>query len=358
MTVASRIAPPDFLAEIGARIDARVWGLLEGECARWTAVDPDLAAPLESLRRLLLTGGKRLRPAFCYWAFVGLGGDPDDPLMLDAGAALEMLHTFAVIHDDVMDASALRHGTETIHTEFASLHRRHGWRGESGRFGDSVAILVGDLALVFSDILLRGAPRPAWEIFDELRLEVSVGQYLDLVGTVRGDGTPELAARISRYKSAKYTIERPLHLGAALAAPDRVADLRPALSAFGLPLGEAFQLRDDILGTFGDSRVTGKAVGEDLREGKPTLLYALARQRATGAGAALLAERFGAADLSADEVGAIQDVFTTTGARHEVEATIDQLVEQSLAATRGLPVAEEARQALSELGRFVAGRNY
>ena len=358
MTVTARAAPPGFLAEIGARIEARLTTLLEADRVRWSAVDPDLAPPLEALQRFVLAGGKRLRPVFCHWAFVGLGGDPDDPLMLDAGAALEMLHTFAVIHDDIMDASERRHGAETIHTTFTRLHRSRGWRGEDRRFGEGAGILVGDLAFVYSDILLRGAPRPAWEIFDELRVEVNVGQYLDMIGTARGQASPELAARICQYKSAKYTIERPLHLGAALAAPDRVAEVRSAFSAYGLPLGEAFQLRDDILGTFGDPRVTGKAVGEDLREGKPTLLYALARQRAAGEGALLLDERFGAADLSAAEVEAMQAVFSSTGARQEVEATIDRLVEESLAAAARLPVAPGARQALTELAHFVAGRNY
>ncbi|HEX3542478.1 MAG TPA: polyprenyl synthetase family protein [Acidimicrobiales bacterium] len=216
-------APPDFMAEIGSRTDARLAALLDADRRRWAAVDPDLVAPLESLHRLLRSGGKRLRPVFCHWAFVGLGGDPDDPQVVDGGAALEMLHTFAVIHDDVMDASARRHGEETIHTEFAALHRGRGWRGEDRRFGEGVAILTGDLAFVNSDMLLRGAPRAAWDIFDELRLEVNVGQYLDVLGAARGDASPGLAARICRYKSAKYTVERPLHLGVALAAPELAA---------------------------------------------------------------------------------------------------------------------------------------
>jgi len=358
MSVSSRAAAPAFLAEIGARVDQRMSALLDSDEARWSAVDPDLVPPLQSLHRLLLAGGKRLRPVFCHWAFVGTGGDPEDPRVVDAGAALELLHTFAVIHDDVMDASAMRHGAETIHTEFTRIHRREGWRGEDRRFGEGVAILVGDLAFVYSDMLLRGAPAEAQAIFDQLRLEVNVGQCLDLLGTARGDATPALARRICRYKSAKYTIERPLHLGAALSAPARLHQLAPAFSAYGLPLGEAFQLRDDILGTYGDPDVTGKAVGDDLREGKPTLLYALARQRATGDAATLLEERFGAADLDASEVGAIQGVFTDTGARAEVEATIDRLVDEALAAAHELPVNDEARHALIELAAFVAGRNY
>jgi geranylgeranyl diphosphate synthase type I len=360
MSVTSGTAAPAFMAEIGARVDVRLTALLAADQARWSAVDPDLAAPLESLQRLLLAGGKRLRPVFCFWAFVGVGGDPDDPRVVDAGAALELLHTFAVIHDDVMDDGALRHGEETIHTQFARIHDEAGWRGEHRRFGEGIAILVGDLAFVYSDILLRGAPPEAWDVFDQLRLEVNVGQYLDLLGTARARATPALARRICRYKSAKYTIERPLHLGVALCAPERLRQLAPAFSDYGLPLGEAFQLRDDILGTFGDPEVTGKAVGEDLREGKPTLLYALARQRARDDDADLLAQRFGAADLSDEEVAAIQAVFEDTGARIEVEATIERLVDECLGAASDdrLPVSDQAREALIGLARFVAGRNY
>jgi len=360
MPVTSGAVAPAFMAEIAARVDARMSTLLAPDLERWSAVDPDLAPPLESLHRLLLAGGKRLRPVFCYWAFVGMGGDPADTRVVDAGAALELLHTFAVIHDDVMDASIRRHGTETIHTEFARMHEQAGWRGEARRFGEGVAILMGDLAFVYSEMLLRGAPPEVWEVFDQLRLEVNVGQYLDLLGTARANASPALARRICRYKSAKYTIERPLHLGAAMWAPQRLHEVAPAFTLYGLPLGEAFQLRDDILGTFGDPDVTGKEVGDDLREGKPTLLYALARQRATGEAADLLARRYGSTDLTDGEVEAMQRVFEATEARSDVEATIEQLVDECLAAASSdqLPITDDARQALTGLARFVAGRNY
>lgn len=360
MSVGSTAAAPAFMAEIRARVEARISALLTADQKRWTAIDPDFGPPLEALRRLVLSGGKRLRPVFCHWAFVGVGGMPDDPWVVDGGAALELLHSFAVIHDDVMDASDRRHGTETINAEFARRHENAGWRGEHRRFGDGVAILAGDLAFVYSEMLLRGAPPEAWDVFDQVRLEVSAGQYLDLLGTARADPSAELARRINQFKSAKYTIERPLHLGVALAAPDRYPELAPLLSAYGLPLGEAFQLRDDILGTFGDPDVTGKAVGEDLREGKPTLLYALARQRATGDDASLLARRFGAPDLTTGEVAAIQAVFERTGARGDVEAAIEELVDDALVAvsSRRLAITDEARRALIDLARFVAGRNH
>ncbi|MDP9403009.1 MAG: polyprenyl synthetase family protein [Actinomycetota bacterium] len=354
-------APPPSLAPIAARVDARIDRLLGAEVARWAEVDADLVDPLEVMRELVVAGGKRLRPAFCHWAFVGAGGDPDDPLIENAGAALELLHTFALIHDDVMDGSPRRRGLHTVHLVFEARHAGGAWRGEGRRFGEGVAILVGDLAFVYADLLLRGAPQPALDVFTDLRLEVNVGQYLDLLGTVRGEVSVEQARRICRYKSGKYTIERPLHLGAALAG--RLDELAGALSAYGDPLGEAFQLRDDLLGAFGDTSLTGKPVGEDLREGKPTALYAFAAAAAAaddqhGAAAKLLGDRFGAADLTDEEVAELQSVLEDTGARAEVEAAIERLVGQALAALDTAALTEEAKGELRELARFVAGRDH
>ena len=214
------------LSELAAKVDARMVSLLDADSLRWEKVDPDLQAPLAALRRLVTAGGKRLRPAFCYWGFRGAGGDPDDPRVIGAGAALEMLHTSALIHDDIMDASTTRRGVPVVHAEFAGQHRQAGWAGDSGRFGEGAAILIGDVAFVYADMLLDGVPAEASAVFDELRLEVNIGQYLDLAGSVRRDTTRASARRIGRYKSGKYTIERPLHLGAAIADP---ASLRPAV---------------------------------------------------------------------------------------------------------------------------------
>ena len=358
MTTSSAVAAPPSLSAIAARVDRRIATTLDPDIERWSGVDADLRPPLAALRSLVLAGGKRLRPAFCYWAFVGAGGDPDDPSVIDAGAALELLHTFALIHDDVMDCSELRHGVETVHVRFARLHRELGWRGESGRFGDNVAILVGNLASVYADRLLARAPGTALDVWNELHLEVNVGQYLDTSGTAARAADVGLARRICRYKSGKYTVERPLHLGAALADPDRFGALADRLTAYGDPLGEAFQLRDDMLGVFGDPSVTGKPVGEDLREGKPTLLHALAWRGADGDDKALLAERFGSADLTESEVVALQGVLTRTGAVDEVADTIGRLVDQALAAAERLPLCGEAITALGELARFVAGRDH
>jgi geranylgeranyl diphosphate synthase type I len=352
----SAASAPSDLDSVAGAVDERVERLLATELDRWRDVDPDLLEPLCALRDLLLAGGKRLRSAFCHWAFVGAGGEPTDPLVTDAGAALELLHSFAVIHDDVIDASDHRRGRPSVHRAFADRHAEAEWRGEARRFGEGAAILIGDLAFVYADMLLADAPRQAIDVFAEQRLEVSLGQYLDLLGTARGDTGAEQARRICLYKSGKYTVERPLHLGAALAG--RLDHLGAYLSAFGLPLGEAFQLRDDLLGAFGEPEVTGKPVGEDLREGKPTALYVLAMARADGAAAELLTERFGSAGLTADEVAQLQTILVETGARQRVEEAIDGLLEQALVALDGVPVTDEARARLAELAYFVASRDW
>lgn len=347
-------AAPHSLLCVAPGIEARIAGFLDAESKRWGEVTPELIEPVEALRDFVLAGGKRLRPAFCHWAFVGAGGDPADPVVVDAGAALELLHTFALVHDDVMDGSAFRRGRTTVHLDFAGRHAVAGWRGEARRFGEGVAILIGDLAFVYADILMTGCDREAARLFNELRVELNVGQYLDLVGTAAGRADDATARRIATYKSGKYTVERPLHLGAALAG--RAPEMEAPLSAYGLPLGEAFQARDDILGAFGDSAVTGKPVGEDLREGKPTPLLAIATERSGPAGARLLA-RVGAPDLEDDEIRAIQALLVETGARDETEARVARLVAEAVAALGAVPLAAEAVEALAELAGYVGQRD-
>lgn len=359
--VGSRPGLPEAVRPVAEAVDRRLTELLDGELERWSGVDRDLAAPFDALRSYVLAGGKRLRPAFCFWAFVGAGGDPSDPAVTDGGAALEMLHTAALIHDDIIDGSPRRHGIDTVHVRFADLHRSRVWAGVPARFGEGAAIIIGDLALVYSSRLLGGAPAPAVAVFEEMRLEVNVGQYLDVLGAAEGVAGPAdgvaRARRICRYKTAKYTIERPLHLGAALAAPDRLEELAGPLSEFGLPLGEAFQLKDDLLGVFGDPAVTGKPVGDDLREGKPTLLASLTASRVAGRRREWFRERFASVDLSDSDVVSMQELIEETGARAEVESSIASLVSRAETALAALPLTTEAREALGELARFVAGRD-
>ena len=350
------IAAPAFLGPIANRVDGRLRDLLESETQRWSEFDADLAQPFHELSQLVLLGGKHLRSAFCFLGFIGAGGDPIDNRVIDAGAALELMHAFALFHDDVMDGSATRRGVPTTHTKSAQQHQANHWAGESRRFGEGVAILVGDLAFVYADQLLIDAPPQVWKIWNELRIELNIGQYLDLLGTAQSERQRSKAERISRYKSGKYTIERPLHLGAVLANPDQPAEIIDALSAYGLPLGDAFQMRDDVLGAFGETAITGKPVGDDLREGKPTPLMAIAIARANERQLKVL-QLVGTTHLDDAQVADVQQVMIETGALAELESHIHTLTETALVAVRVAPITQDARDSLVELATFVSWRD-
>ena len=304
----------------------------------------------------LASGGKRLRPAFAYWGWRGLTGGPDaedDAAVLRAVAALEFVHASALVHDDVMDAAMTRRGRPATHVGFATRHLEATLAGDGPAFGVGAAILVGDLALVWSDELLRrsgisdaalGRARPVW---DGMRTEVTAGQYLDLLRAAGGLPGPEGALTVARYKSAGYTVQRPLQLGAALAGAGPEAAER--YSAIGLPLGEAFQLRDDVLGVFGDPAVTGKSVDDDLREGKQTLLISLAEERADAEGRALLSRSLGDPAAHPDDLDALRALIDGTGARAQVEERITAQTAIARQAIADADLAEDAREALDAL---------
>ena len=308
----------------------------------------------------LVSGGKRLRPAFCYWGFRGAGGD-DGEAIIEAGAALELFQACALIHDDVMDGSDTRRGRPAVHRRFASLHRAEGWVGDPEAFGTGAAILLGDLCLSWSDELLCSTDvqadrlAAAQRVFDLMRTELMGGQYLDLLEQARGGGSVERALRVARYKSAKYTIEKPLHLGAALAGagPDVVS----GYSGYGLPLGEAFQLRDDVLGVFGDPEATGKPAGDDLREGKRTALVAMALETATPGQAAAVRRHLGDPHLSVEGVAQLREVIQETGALARVEALIEELTGDALNALDAVPVTDEGREVLRQLAAAATSRS-
>jgi geranylgeranyl diphosphate synthase, type I len=338
------------------RVEARLSALLADERLRWGAIDADLEPPLSVLEQAVLAGGKRLRPTFCYWGFVAGGGDPASEAgdrMERVGAAFELLHAFALVHDDIMDGAALRRGIPTSHAVFSAEHEREGWRGETRRFGEAVAILIGDLAHSYAETLVHDLAPEARAIWQEVQIELMMGQYLDVLRAAAGRAELGQADRIARLKSGRYTIERPLQLGASIA--DAPASVTTVLSAYGLPLGMAFQLRDDVLGAFGDPARTGKPVGDDLREGKPTPMLAVALERASAAERAVL-DRAGAADLTDAEVSDMQQIVMATGALAEIEVRIAQLTDAAVRAVHRSSFAQPVRDALVQLAEFVAGR--
>ena len=327
------------------------------------SISPDLEPFVDALAAFVLDGGKRLRPAFCYWGYraaVASAGPADDDAVVRAAAALELVQASALMHDDVLDRSDIRRGAPSAHRRFTLAHQAAEWSGDAEKFGHAAAILLGDLALVWADAMLADSGVPAdallraLPVWDAMRVEVMCGQYLDVVEQARGGGSVERSLRVARYKAAKYTVERPLHLGAAIAGGD--GELLDGLSAYGLPLGEAFQLRDDVLGVYGDPQYTGKPAGDDLREGKRTVLVAYAIEHATEAQRATLHDRVGDSDLDLDGVQELRDIITETGAAGAVERLIEERVQAALAALEHTAMTDDARAELAALATLATRR--
>ena len=350
------------------------------------AVGDDLLPCLDAMAGLL-AGGKRLRPAFCYWGWRAAGGR-DCAEIYSAASALELLQASALVHDDVMDASDTRRGKPAVHRQFGSLFAAGklgpagstgtaGQAGSAEQFGLGAAILIGDMLLTWTDEMYRGsgfAPevlasgQPA---LNAMRTEVAAGQYLDLLSQISHTTSVRAALRVVTYKTAKYTIERPLQLGAALAAGAQAATARHPGAAgraaraeertrtavaieavcteYGIPLGIAFQLRDDVLGVFGDPARTGKPISGDISEGKRTVLMAIARERATESQARMLDRHLGDRNLTEAAAARVKAVLIDTGAVAECEALIGASVKEAVAALDGAPITENARAALAAL---------
>ena len=302
-----------------------------------------------------VAGGKRMRPSFCLAGWrVATGAGPDvvpPTSVVTAAASWEWLQGSALVHDDLMDASDTRRGRPSVHREHESRHGEEAREGDATQYGLSVAVLLGDLMLSWCDEMLRSAASvddtfaspegrrrlaDAFAVLDQCKTEVVAGQLLDVAGQTRREVSARDAMLVVRYKSAKYTIERPLHLGAALGGGD--AELANRLSAVALPLGEAFQLRDDVLGVFGDPATTGKPAGDDLREGKRTLLVARAVERSSATGADRLRALLG----TTEGVDEARELIASSGALDDIETEIERLAGQARRALDPLPVAAHA----------------
>ncbi|MFD5278950.1 polyprenyl synthetase family protein [Pseudarthrobacter sp. NPDC058362] len=349
-----------FVAAVAGELN----GFLAQRQAVMASISPDIEPIMGSIANLV-TGGKRLRALMCYWGWRGAGGESGAPEVITAGAALELFQAAALIHDDIIDRSDTRRGGPSVHRRFTQLHEAQGWALDSERFGHAAAILAGDLCLSFSeeaftDIGERAAAGgPARLIFNLMRAEVMAGQYLDILEEVAGPvrdraGAVDRAHSIIRFKSAKYSTEHPLALGGALAgAPD---DLLRGYSAFALPLGEAFQLRDDVLGVFGDPMTTGKPAGDDLREGKRTVLVALALDHASPAESAFIDARLGSPDLSAGDIVEIRRIIEDSGALQATEVLISEFGARAFDALEALPLEDLPKTALHRLAEAAVSR--
>lgn len=298
----------------------------DNRCSAGLSASIDLA---QLLNELISSGGKRIRPTLSFLGFWIAGGRPGsvaEQTVTRLGAALEMLHTFALVHDDVMDESASRRGHPTAHVRLAQEHLQASAQGEARRFGESMATLLGDLAHAEADALIAECPSEVRARWQMMIVELIRGQFSDLAGAADRSRDPGQALLIARLKSGGYTIQRPLELGATAAGAR--PELLELLSEFGREVGAAFALRDDMLGVWGDPRVTGKPAGDDLLSGKPTMIIALARNRLAPADRKLL-DQTSSSSLEPEQIRTLQQAIRESGVAAEMEQMISHHVHRS-----------------------------
>lgn len=345
-----------------AAVAAELHAFLDEKQEMMKQISPATLVLVDSIKTLV-AGGKRMRALLCYWGWRGAGGAPDAAAVIQAGAALELFQAAALIHDDIIDRSDTRRGRPSVHRQFSTLHTDSGWSLDAERFGQAAGILTGDLCLSLSEEMFArigtAAGSRARAVFNLMRAEVMAGQYLDILEEASGPAKPhetavERASAIILYKSAKYSSEHPVVLGGALAGADE--SLLAGFSDFALPLGQAFQLRDDVLGVFGDPVKTGKPAGDDLREGKRTVLVGMTIDAAAAADREFVDGNLGRQDLSENEVARMRTIMVESGALASTEALITELGEAAFGALARLPIDPEVASALSVLGRGVVSR--
>lgn len=348
-------------AEFIAALESQMHDFFASQRTVVEQVSPD-ALPLLNFIESLSTGGKRLRALLCYWGWRGAGGATLASEVVRAGLAIELFQTAALIHDDIIDNSDTRRGAPAVHKRFEAMHTENRWAGSVADFGVAGAILSGDLCLSMSETAFSSVGQAgAWgtyarEVFDVMRAEVMAGQYLDILVEVEDAADPDTtfqrAERVIRYKSAKYSCEHPLVLGGALASgatAGKPSTLLQDFSNFALPLGEGFQMRDDILGVFGKPEVTGKPAGDDLREGKRTVLIALTEKNSTAQQVQLLNSSLGSPNLSLEKVQELQQLISGSGALAEVEQLIDDKRAVVSSELEKMSVADDVRFALGQI---------
>ncbi len=346
------------------------------------AISTDLI-PVVDYTQSLLQGGKRFRALFCYWAWRASLSESSyhqseqevnesEQAIAGIAASLEMFHAAALVHDDLLDQSDTRRGAPAIHKRFESLHQEKQWAGAPERFGVAGSVLVGDLMLgwsseIFGNALLHSPNREiesaCRDEFSLMRVEVMAGQYLDVLEENAATTRPVKegvgrAEKVILYKTAKYSIEAPLRIGAAFAGADQ--STLNVFTQFGIPLGIAFQLRDDILGVFGDPSVTGKPAGDDLREGKRTVLVALTKEALTEQSPSMansFEELLTSRELDAQQIAFMQKLIQESGALEKTERMITELADRSLDSLESSSLEETAKSALMALALKVINRD-
>lgn len=347
------------LSQLRLDINAALFDFTAKQGRALQEIGSELSPVATALTEFINDSGKRFRPLFAYLGYLA-GGNESRTEILRACTSLELVHVCALIHDDVMDGSDTRRNKPAIHRRFETMHREQGLRGDCEKFGHAAAILLGDLALVWADRMLHesGINQSEFlncqDVFCDMRDELMAGQYLDVLEGALATTSVERSMKVARYKSGKYSIERPLHFGAALA---NRKNLFPTFSNYGLPLGEAFQLRDDILGVFGDPSITGKPAGDDLREGKRTVLVAMTMDRVNTEKREKLNQALGNSSISESEISELQSIIEASGAKDEVEKLITELTEKAISALQESQLDPSIATALNQMAIIATQRS-
>src|SRR3989344_3332312 len=343
-----------------SQLDPFLNAYLDEKIAEASKIHPETTVLGEEIRRFVAAGGKRVRPAFAYSAYVASSGRSFEAILY-ASAALELLHAFALIHDDIIDKADLRRGEPSVHKAFEYFHKNRKFKGSSQKFGIDTAILVGDLALSFADELLNTAPFPAERIrraknyYDLMKKQVIYGEYLDVLAPNKGGVSEKDLLTILEYKTAKYTIERPLHIGAALAGSDE--ENFKVFTDYGVPLGQAFQIQDDIMGTFSSEGKIGKPVDSDLKEGKQTLLVIKAYEFSKGKDRQMLRKVICNKKAVQENIEKARDIIRNSGSLEYSQKLSSRLIDHAKQVIYQAKLVDEGRAYLLEAADYLLTRS-
>ena len=334
------------------RVAARVGNVIEEGRTRYGRFDPEIDSLFGRLSALAENRGKGTRADAARLGWLAAGGATDDPTPVNVGAAFELLHLSALVHDDMIDGSSSRRGVPTVHVEAAARHKAGGWAGSGGHFGNSVAVIAGNIITALAQSALGEVNAAARHEWTRVQLEVNLGQYLDVVSAAGQTVDEERVHTVMRLKTAAYTFARPLRTGAA--ATGRADEMMlDDLGAYGHLVGMAFQIRDDILGVFGDESVTGKPAGDDLREGKATLLLVWSSSRPENRESGVY-RRVGSPDLTGDEIDLMRHTMELDGTLRRAESEAQAYVDKAIGQLGSIP--GETRKALENLARSAVDR--
>ncbi len=348
-----------FLAWFKSQIDPFLNAYFEEKLREASSIDPEVVVLVEEIRRFVQNGGKKIRPAFTYAGYVACGGRSHDAILY-ASSAIEMMHGFALIHDDIIDKADLRRDNPSVHRVFEDFHKKRNFTGSPEDFGLAAAILAGDLALSFADELLNDAPFPAERIrraknyFDLNKKQVILGEYLDVLAPVRKQISEADVLKILEYKTAKYTIERPMHIGAILAGAEE--DILQGFSSYAVPLGQAFQIQDDILGTFSTEEIIGKPVDSDIKEGKKTLLVVKTYEFCDKKDKKLLNSVLGNKHAQPGDINRVRSIMRSCGALQYTQELAARLINKAKEGIYNVKLVEEGKNYLLQAADYLLTR--